>query len=107
MVACEKLGATFAARVRSDIHPGGPIRAAGISEFGVLFLLAGEKPDLVRLICSRQDRLFQRGFRAEDFVAGSRTGMLIIAAPVYQGTLTLIRVRVACPAFGAGDEANL
>jgi hypothetical protein len=50
--------------IEPNIHPSGPIRAAGPHEYAVLSFLAVEKTDLVRLIYRHQDRVFQRGFRA-------------------------------------------
>jgi hypothetical protein len=58
--------------IEPDIHPGGPIRVAGPHEFTVFFP-AGEKSYLLRLNYSRQDRIFQRGFRAKDLVDRSRS----------------------------------
>ena len=87
--------------IEADVHPGGPIGAAVTGEVDALFFLPGEKPDLVRLLYSCQDGLFQSGFRAKDLVPGvgrsrhmvvptilsasrasTATGILIIAAPV-------------------------
>jgi hypothetical protein len=39
--------------IESDVHPRAPVRATRKSKFGILFFLAGEKLDLVRLTDGR------------------------------------------------------